>query len=35
MQGLMNRRVRRQIIIAVGILIGIFAVLALIGQMTT
>ena len=32
---LMNRRVKRQIIIAVGILIGIFALMAGIGWMTS
>jgi hypothetical protein len=31
----MNRRVKRQIIIAVGILIGIFALMAGIGWMTS
>jgi hypothetical protein len=31
----MNRRVKRQIIIAVSILAGIFVIMAIIGQMTS
>jgi hypothetical protein len=31
----MNRRVKRQIIIAVTILIGIFVIFAILGQMTS